>query len=126
MLIPSGKSDLKESLRAFHSQKGPNKIPVKVFCSEYPTEKKAKNVELPLSSLKSTYYNKELSDKAESILMKLSEDDKMMDDTEEELSIHEYRDCEMYDISEKDESAVHDDSALRFSKQLVKYYQQFV
>jgi len=110
VLIPSGKSDLKESLKSFHSQKGPNKIPVKVFCSEYPTEKKAKNVELPLSSLKSTYYNKELSEKAEGSMIKLSDDDNTLDDTEE-LSIHEYRDCEMYDISEKDESAVHDDSA---------------
>jgi len=125
VLIPSGKSDLKESLKTFHSQKGPNKIPVKIFCSEYPTEKKAKNVELPLSSLKSTYYNKELSEKAEGSMIKLSDDDNTIDEPEE-LSIHEYRECEMYDISEKDESAVHDDSALRFSIELVKYYQQFL
>ena len=79
VLIPSGKSDLKESLKTVHSQKGPNKIPVKVFCSEYPTEKKAKNVELPLSSLKSTYYNKELSEKAVGSMIKLSDVDNTID-----------------------------------------------
>ena len=100
---------------------------MKVFCSEYPTEKKAKNVELPLASLKSSYYNRELSDKTEASVIKLS-DDEESDATkiDEELSIHEYRDCEMYDISEKDDSAVLDNSALRFSGELVKYYNQFL
>ena len=129
VVIPSVKSDLKESLKTFRSQKGPNKIRVKVFCSEYPTEKKAKNVELPLASLKSSYYNKELSDKTEVSIIKLSDDDNSdiakIDDNEE-LSIHEYRDCEMYDISEKDDSAVLDNTALRFSGELVKYYHQFL
>ena len=127
VVIPSVKSDLKESLKTFRGQKGPNKIAVKVFCSEYPTEKTAKNVELPLASLKSSFFNRDLSDKAEGSIMKLSDEvgsgTVMID---EELSIHEYRDCEMYDISEKDQSAVHEDSALRFSKELVKYYHQFV
>ena len=127
VVIPSVKSDLKESLKTFRSQKGPNKIRVKVFCSEYPTEKKAKNVELPLASLKSSYYNRELSDKTEASVIKLSDDEESdAAKIDEELSIHEYRDCEMYDISEKDDSAVLDNSALRFSGELVKYYNQFL
>ena len=126
VLMPSGKSDLKESLKTFRSQKGPNKLAVKVFCSEYPTEKKAKNAELPFAVLRSTYYNRDLSDKAEGSIIKLRDDKTDQTDDAEEISIHEYRDCDLYDISEKDESAVYDDTALRFSNELVNYYKKFL
>ena len=125
VLMPLAHKSVPESLKNLKSSKGPNKLPVKMFCSEYPTEKKAKNLEFPISILKNTWYNRQLSEEEESSLVKLGAGGGNVTGTVgEELSINEYKDCERYDFSETDKSAVYEGKAMRFSADLVTFWKK--
>jgi len=128
VLMPLKQNNVQESLKLLNNsvKRGPNKLLVKMFCSEYPSEKKAKNLSIPISLLESTWYNKDLSKDGSLNAIGSGEAlDNATDDVESVLSINEYRACDKYDISETDPSAVYEGNALKFSSKLVTYYRKF-
>ena len=122
LLVPSTKDTLKETLRAF--KRGPNKTQVKRFCSEYPTEKRAKNLEVPITVLEYTYYSKKYSKETVDIVSLVGGDDGG-EDLENVISVNEYKDCDDYDLKTDDEDAVYDSSGLRYFSSLVKHHSKY-
>jgi len=127
IMMPLKQNNIQESLKLLNNsvKKGPNKVRVKMFCSEYPSEKKAKNLSIPISMLESTWYNKDLSKDGTINAIGSEATDNTDDNLETVLSINEYRACDKYDISETDPSAVYEGNALKFSSKLVTYYRKF-
>ena len=131
VFMPTQTGKLGDALLSLeHSlQKGPNKVGVKKYCSEYPTEKKAKGLSIPIPMLESSWYNKQLSENEEISLVKLSDDKEPVKDDKvltEELSLNEYRACDKYDFSETDENSVYQNFALKFSTDLISYYRKLL
>jgi len=133
VLLPRTKTTIKETFeelsKAGALKRGPNKLQVNKFCSEYPTEKKAKNIEVPITVLEYTYYNKQLSQDSVTIVSLSSSDsdsDVASKSVPDILSINDYRDCDNYDLKETDENAIYDPNSLRFFSELVKHYIKYV
>merc|ERR1719361_1258012 len=61
VLVARTKATLKETFRAGAFKRGPNNLRVKRFCSEYPIEKRAKNIRVPITVLEYTYYSEKHS-----------------------------------------------------------------
>ena len=132
VLVPRTKGTIGESFEELSKtgalKRGPNKLRVKKFCSEYPTEKRAKNLQVPISLLEYTYYSKKMSQVTVSVVSLTSSDgvgDGAVQGVDEILSINEYKDCDDYDIKETDEDAVYESSGLRFFSELVKHYSKY-
>jgi len=133
LLMPLKHESLEDSLKQItkSSSTGPQKLPVKIFCSEYPTEKKAKNLSFPVSLLQSTWYNKQMSEEAVGSINKLMKGggevvSDNIGDIGDIVSINEYKACDKYDFSETDKSAVYEGNALRFQSSLVSFYKKFI
>ena len=130
LLMPLKHESLEDSLKQItkSSSTGPQKVPVKIFCSEYPTEKKAKNLSFPVSLLQSTWYNKQMSDEAVGSINKLVKEggEAVSDNIGDIVSINEYKACDKYDFSETDKSAVYEGNTLRFQSSLVSFYKKFI
>ena len=130
VLMPLGKISLKESFLAMKQNTvlstGPNQIPVKKFCSEYPSDKKSKNFAISISILESTLYNKQLSEGSSISVHYLGNvTGEASGKLEEFLSVNEYGDCDRYDFSESDKTAGYQADALRFSKDLLNSFNKY-
>ena len=138
ILMPTQETKIQEALQQTKLEQGPNQIQVRKFCSEYPNDKKSSHLSKPVALLQSTYYHKTLSEGQTATLVHRSASSKSKptanDKTEtkdetEELFVNEYGSCDRYDFSEKDPSAVYENSALRFVSSLpafMKNYGYFV
>merc|ERR1711908_200827 len=105
--------------------KGQNKIPVKKFCSGYPSDKKSKDLDFSISILESTLFNKQLSEGSSISVHYLGNDTREAPaKVEKFLSVSEYGDCERYDFTENDKSAGYQPDALRYSKPLLDLYKK--
>ena len=136
--MPTQETKIQEALQQTKLEQGPNQIQVRKFCSEYPNDKKSSHLSKPVALLQSTYYHKTLSEGQTATLVHRSASSKskpsVNDKTEtkdetEELFVNEYGSCDRYDFSEKDPSAVYENSALRFVSSLpafMKNYGYFV
>ena len=130
VLMPRNKKSLKESFLLMKQNAalsaGPNKIPVKKFCSEYPSDKKSKNFAVSISILESTLYNKQLSEGSSISVHALGNvAGEASDKVEEYLGVNEYGDCDRYDFSESDKTAGYQADALRFSKDLLQLFSKY-
>ena len=129
VLIPLTTNTLKEAFKDLSKtgslKKGPNRLTVKRFCSEYPQEKRAKNLAVPITQLEYTQYNKQLSQESRTIVSLAGEEsDVTSQAVGDVLSINEYRDCDNDDMEDKD--TVYEPNALRFFSELVKHYSKYV
>ena len=128
VIMPGIRTKLSESLGKIEAslKKGPNKVMLKKFCSEYPTEKKAKGLSIPITMLESSWYNRELSPEEGAVIVRLSGKDSSESSSElgEELSFNEYKACDRFDISETDSSAVYENHAFKYSSDLISYYRK--
>ena len=131
VLIPLTTNTLKEAFKELSKtgsmKKGPNKLLVKKFCSEYPTEKRAKNLAVPITQLEYTQYNKLLSQETRPLVsLAASEESEMTSPAVGDfLGINEYRDCDNFDTKETDADTVYEPSAMRFFSELVKHYSKY-
>ena len=128
VLVPLTTNTLKEAFKDLSKtgslKKGPNKLLVKRFCSEYPQEKRAKNLEVPITQLEYTQYNKLLSQETRTIVSLAGEESEAASQAVGDIvSINEYRDCDNEDLKEAD--TVYEPSALRFFSELVKHYSKY-
>ena len=129
VLIPINTDTVKEAFKDLTKtgslKKGPNKLLVKRFCSEYPTEQRAKKLTVPISQLEYTKYNKPLSQDIRTIVSLVGDEsgETGSQDVGDSLGLHEYRDCDNYDLKETD--TVYEPSALRFFSELVKHYSKY-
>jgi len=130
VLMPEVGANLGEVVRKFAMRKdvslGASRVDVRKFCSEYPTEKQAKNFKFSLGILESTFYNKQLSDGLTVELNVLQKVPKLGDDGEDSLSVHEYGSCDRYDFKETDKTAVYQPDGLRFAKDLLDMFNKFI
>jgi len=105
---------------------GPNSVPVKKFCSEYPHDKKSSNNPVNLAILDSTLYNKHLSHGVTAIIHSFNNATESRTEVNQDIiTVHEYGACDRYDFSETDKTAAYDDGALKFTKHLINIYNKF-
>ena len=128
VLMPLTTNTLKEAFKdlskAGSLKKGPNKLLVKKFCSEYPQEKRAKNLAVPITPLEYTQYNKLLSQETRTIVSLSGDETEVASQgVGDILGINEYRDCDNFEMKETD--TVYEPSALRFFSELVKHYSRY-
>ena len=128
VLMPLTTNTLKEAFKdlskAGSLKKGPNKLLVKKFCSEYPQEKRAKNLAVPITPLEYTQYNKLLSQETRTIVSLSGDETEVASQgVGDILGINEYRDCDNFEMKETD--TVYEPSALRFFSELVKHYSKY-
>ena len=126
VLIPHAQPVLTQALHTAHLSQGPHQVPVRRFCSEYPSDKKSKNFPVSISILESTLYNKQLSEGLSITLHSLGNTTgEASANIEEFVSVNEYGACDRYDFTETDKTAGYQADALRFSKDLINLYKRY-
>ena len=104
---------------------GDGRVELGVLSSEYPQEQRAKKLTVPITQLEYTQYNKPLSQDSRTIVSLVGDEsgETGSQSVGDSLGLHEYRDCDNYDLKETD--TVYEPSALRFFSELVKHYSKY-
>ena len=106
---------LKQSMKS-----GQVLVPVLKFCREYPEEK----TQLLVSSLKQSIYNSQLSQGLHVKVSYLSGGDQVKI-SQDELAVHDYSDCDNFDLDANGPEAIKDKTILRQSGPLVQFLTRF-
>jgi len=125
VLVPHTRHSVRQALATMHHSTA---LQVRRFCSEYPSDKKSKNLPLSLSILQSTLYSKQLSQATTVRLHSLGNKNntgEASDSLEQILTVNEYGDCDKDDFTQTDQTAGYQDDALRFSKDLINLYHKY-
>jgi len=125
VLVPHTKNSVRQALATIQHSAA---LQVRRFCSEYPSDKKSKNLPLSLSILQSTLYSKQLSQGTTVRLHSLGNNNNTGEasaSVEQILTTNEYGDCDKDDFTQTDQTAGYQDDALRFSKDLINLYHRY-
>jgi len=140
LLMPRSATNLSELLQHTNLGVGPNPLQVRRFCSEYPDDKTSATLPRRVLMLQSTYYNKRLSTSVDTGGNSIDADmsavaelvhtgharSNLPTHVKTELLVNEYGTCHRYDFSANDKTAVHDKSALKYTKTLLDAYKKYV
>jgi len=130
ILLPRISTSLTEAAKQLVQGKaltqGPNPVPLKRFCSEYPTEKQTRSFNITLRVFESTFYNKQLS-KDENINLNSLEASAgaRTASGSDLLTVNEYGACDRHDFSATDKDAQYEPDTLRLSKDFIQYYNKY-
>jgi len=129
VLLPTSAASLSEASKQLlqgHLAQGPQSLPVRRFCSEYPTEKQASLLNTSIRVFQSTFYNKQLSKETFAELNWLeSSSGSPSVKVEEVLTVNEYGECQRHDFSATDKDAQYEAGAMRFAKEFIKYVNKY-
>ena len=101
-------------------------MPVRRFCSEYPTEKQATLLNTSIRVFQSTFFNKQLSKEAFAEFNWLETSASAASvKGEDVMAVNEYGECQRHDFSDTDKDAQYEASAMRFAKDFLKYYEKY-
>jgi len=118
LLLPNHSANLTTSLSKTSLEAGPNSLEVRKFCSEYPNDPRSAGLSRPPAFLQSTHFNTELSKGLSAQLYHAGpgRTSGLTSDSGLEVRVHEYGPCQRFDISELDDTAVHDPDPISFIK----------
>merc|ERR1712203_364042 len=129
VLLPTSAASLSEASKQLlqgHLAQGPQSLPVRRFCSEYPTEKQASLLNPSIRVFQSTFYNKQLSKETFAELNWLESSSGIPSvKAEDVLMVNEYGECQRHDFSATDKDAQYEAGAMRFAKEFILYCNKY-